>query len=248
VSAFAGRFKRPVSVGQDAALIEVLNEATLDYFRAARREGAGNASDFERWADRVAKRSAAFLGALGADFSSRPRAVLPLATYSALCSRSGSTLTQSRYASGFDYMGALEAAVAGAQVAYDLASHASQYHASQKSSPQDAAKKVLSARQTFILSLASVFEACFSERMTSSPHAGESPFLRFVMKAFSIVVDRMPPTAEPVTQPNDGGDHAAAQLLKHASETKIADDVRTKVYAAYTSRRGKRPRRFKASR
>lgn len=229
-------------------LADGLNEAALVYFTAARREAAGNASDFAEWSDRVAKTSAAFLRALGVDPDppkvdpDRPMpALLPLAAYAALCSRPGA-LTATRYSAGLDLMGTLERAVFGVKFTHDLAAHAAGYYSSQKRTPQTAAKKGLSARQAFVIKLAHVFETCFGARFPSAPHADESPFLRFAMKAFAIVKERTTRESEAITMPDDGADYDAAQALvlpnPSHTEQRVADDVR-KVFPIYQKRKAK---------
>jgi hypothetical protein len=91
--------------------------------------------------------------------------------------------------------------------------------------------------QGFILRLAPVFEAAFPERVTSSPHANQSPFIRFVQKVFKLVAERVPRDSEAITLPADGADHEAAQLLKKVRESQIADDIRRKIYAAFKTPR-----------
>lgn len=229
VQMIAGRVGRSLANDRNTELIDGLNEAALDYFRAARRERAGTASDFEKWSKRVATAASGFLQSLGIS-PDQPMPPLPLEAYVALCSREGSTLTERRYPKGFDYMQAMQAAVTGALVTYEVANHASGYYADRKKSPQEAAKKGLSARQTFVLALARLFEACFADRVPQNPHAGESPFLRFVVKVFSMVAARIGSASEAITLPNDGGDYTAAQALKRASESQIADDVKKRVF------------------
>jgi hypothetical protein len=144
------RVGRQIIPGSGPALIEGVNEATVDYFRAARSEMAGTATDFLAWSDRVAKASAAFLNALGVDPSATWQTVLtphplPMRAYAALCSRHGSSLTAARYPDAFPYMDVLEQAVRGAKVAHDVAAHAAEFYAGRKRTPQEAARKGLSA-------------------------------------------------------------------------------------------------------
>jgi hypothetical protein len=216
----------PIMAAKAAALIEGLNEAAVEYFRAARRRRTATPSQLEDWSNRLAAASAAFLAALGLD-TKGPAPSLPRPTYMALCSREGSSLTERRYTEGFDYMLALHMGAVGALVAHDLASHAATYYAARKISPQKAARRGLSTRQVLILHLARLFESCFAQPAPKFPEAGKSPFLRFAAEACGIIAARMVPPAKPITEPNDGCDYEAAAFLRHkAEESMIADDLK----------------------
>ena len=229
------RVKLPIAKSQEAALIEALNEAALEYFRAARQALQGTPSAFEEWTARLANASAAFLHALGLQTDGPlPPGGFPLPAYTALCSRQGKMLTDRPYPRGFNYMGTLESAARGALVAHDLASHAAGYYAARKKPREVAAKRGLSPRQVFVLHLGRTFEACFDERVPGNPNIAGSPFLRFTIAACQLVAARMVPPKPQVTSPQDGSDYEAAKLLagdQHILGAKIADDVRKRVFA-----------------